>query len=556
MTAPPAERAARVARVRARVIAFWVTAGILIAALAALGVHFSVPGLVVAMWWPAAGVSAVLAVRAPRRLRPLAYAVVFTASLAGNLIAGRPPVLALTYGLANALEMVVFVTVLLGRTPTLRLRTIRDSVRLTVAAAASAVVLGIALGIVAAVIGTPQPIAAAAITAASHFSAVLLIAPLALLSPHPQPAPARTELIAQILVTALIFMSGFGLVVPLPLEFLVFLPLIWATLRFPPLIAHLEAVAIAIAIVVMSAVGASSFALSNLSPTELTLTVVIYLSAVAIFTVSTAAERNDSLGNARAALEAADARTEAARATTATLQLRYDLDRQRQDFLATTSHELRTPVTIIAGYSDLLAEHDLPAESAPWVDAIQRNSTRLTAMLDDLLAFSRRQAVPVAPVDLPASVLVDDVVGARRGEADRRDLAVSIARMPGLSLHADRADATRALDSLVSNAFKFTPDGGRIRIEADIVGDDVMITVTDTGPGMNADTLAQAFDPFYRGEHSEEHAMPGTGLGLSIARILAHRNRGEIMLVASPGRGARASLLLPLASPSGGDDVR
>ncbi|WP_454170681.1 sensor histidine kinase [Microbacterium paulum] len=116
--------------------------------------------------------------------------------------------------------------------------------------------------------------------------------------------------------------------------------------------------------------------------------------------------------------------------------------------------------------------------------------------------------------------------------------------MPHLVAHADAAHAHRALAGLVSNAVKFTPTGGRVQIEVAQVADDVMITVTDNGPGMADDTLSQAFDPFYRGEFAGVAASPGTGLGLTIARKLARWNGGEVRIVSQSGRGTKATLLL------------
>jgi signal transduction histidine kinase len=230
--------------------------------------------------------------------------------------------------------------------------------------------------------------------------------------------------------------------------------------------------------------------------------------------------------------------------------LRYDLERQRQDFLSTTSHELRTPVTIIAGYSELLAESELPVEAATWVDAIHRNTNRLATMLDDLLAFSRTQAEQPRPVEVAASELVSTAIARHIDAATARALALTVAPITDLMVIADRDDAARALGNLISNAVKFTPDEGSIHIETARVADDVMITVGDTGPGIGPDGLVQAFDPFYRGAQSEVRAMAGTGLGLPIARMLARRNGGEVMLVSLPGLGTKATLLLPRAGAS------
>lgn len=536
-----------------RAVAFWVGGSALIFGLSFLAVAFALPGMVVALWWPAAGVSAVLVLRARAAHRPSAVAIVLVVTTLGNLFAGRPVGVSALYGAANAVEVALLAWLLLRGREDARLRTTNDAVRFVAWAAVAALVFALTIALINAVLGSADALPAALATGASHFSAVLLIVPLALFDPQPQSPPAASELVGQFILMVVVLAAGLGPLTRLPLAFLVFVPLAWATLRFPPLLAHLQALAIAVVTVVYSRVSVGVFATSTIDTTELSITVTIFLSAIAIFAVSTTTERNESLVNARTAVDAAETAAEAARATAATLQVRYDLERQRQDFLSTTSHELRTPVTIIAGYTELLGEIDLPSEARPWVDAIHRNTGRLAGMLDDLLSFSRTQAERPRPTDIAATDLVTTVVSRHVEVASARDLAVTVGAIGDLGVIADRDDAIRALGNLVSNAVKFTPDGGRVHIEATDVAGDVMITVSDTGPGISPDALGQVFDPFYRGEQSEVRAMPGTGLGLPIARMLARRNGGEVMLVSLPGHGTKATLLLPRVG--GADDL-
>lgn len=535
-----------------RAIAWWGGGGILIFTLSFASVAFAMPGIVLALWWPAAGVSAVLVLRAPASRRPAAVAVVLVASVLGRLLAGGAVEPSLLAGAASAAEVALLAWLLLRGRDDARLRTTNDAVRFIALSALCTLAFALLVAVVNAMFGGPDALPSALAAGTAHFSAIVLIAPIALFDPQPQPHPAAGELIAQLIVMALILATGIGPLEQLPLAFLTFIPLVWATLRFPPRLAHAQALVIAIVTVVIGRLS-GVFTLSSAETNALAVTVGVFLAAIAIFTLSTTTERNESLINARAALDAAEASAEAARATAATLQVRYDLERQRQDFLATTSHELRTPITIIAGYTELLGELDLPSEAVPWVDAVRRNTSRLAGMLDDLLAFSRAQAERPHIVDIAASDLVTIVVGRHVDTASAHDLTITVASTGGLAVAADRDDAIRALGNLVSNAVKFTPEGGHIHIEVAAVADDVMITVSDTGPGVAPDALAQVFDPFYRGEQSEARAMPGTGLGLPIARMFARRNGGEVTLVSLPGHGMKATLLLPRAG--GTDDA-
>ncbi len=549
----------------------WCATGVGIFVLAASATLFTIPGLPISVWWPAAGLSAVLALRARTRRRPLAIVVIFVANALGMLVGGRALGPALSFAAADAIEIVLLcLLVLRGRRSAL-LRTTADSIRLAASAAVAALAFGVMGGVIGALTTGTAPLPIVLITTASHFSAVMLMAPLALLVPRERPvlapsapgapgAPSgptrrtgtpprgpfsrRTELILQIIAAAFAIVAGFGPLVPLPLAFLVFLPLIWAALRFPPLLAHIEAIVIAALVVGFSTRGFGAFDGAGLRGTDLGITLTLFLSAIAIFTVTSVTERTQALALGRVALDAAEQRAEAARATTSALQVRYDLERQREAFLSTTSHELRTPITIISGYTDLLGERPLPDDAAEWVDAIRRNTDRLAAMLDDLLAA--RSAHEPQLVNVAAAALAATVVTAHAAASATRSVTVTV-DVPHVALRSDRADAERALGHLLSNAVKFVAAGGRVEVTGAQDGDDVVLTITDDGPGVPVGELDQAFEPFFRGARAEADALPGTGIGLTIARMLARRNGGDVHIESTAGRGTRASLRLPSA---------
>lgn len=555
----------------------WCATGVGIFVLAASATLFTIPGLPISVWWPAAGLSAVLALRARARRRPLAMVVIFVANALGMLAGGRALGPALSFAAADAIEIVLLcLLVLRGRRSAL-LRTTADSIRLAASAAVAALAFGVMGGVIGAVTTGTAPLPIVLITTTSHFSAVMLIAPLALLAPRERPVlapsapsapgapgapgapsgptrrtgtpprgpfPRRTELILQIIAAAFAIVAGFGPLLPLPLAFLVFLPLIWAALRFPPLLAHIEAIVIAALVVGLSTRGFGAFDGAGLRGTDLGITLTLFLSAIAIFTVTSVTEHTQALALGRVALEAAEQRAEAARATTSALQVRYDLERQREAFLSTTSHELRTPITIISGYTDLLGERPLPDDAAEWVDAIRRNTDRLAAMLDDLLAA--RSAHEPQLVNVAAAALAATVVTAHAAASATRSVTVTV-DVPHVALRSDRADAERALGHLLSNAVKFVAAGGRVEVTGAQDGDDVVLTITDDGPGVPVKELDQAFEPFFRGARAEADALPGTGIGLTIARMLARRNGGDVHIESAAGHGTRASLRLPSA---------
>ena len=552
--APPMPPRRAGARAQLRRVAFWLGLPLLILVLSIGSVQLTTPDLSVAAWWPAAGVCAGFALRAPQHRRGVALLLIFATTGLGNALAERPPLVSVLYGIIDAIEIALLCWLLFRKNHDARLRTTTDAVRLVTASALSSLAFGTMIAVVNASLAGGEPATSAIVTATSHFAAVLLIVPVFLFVPQPQPHPPDAELLLQLVAMTLVLAIAIGLVTPLPLGFLVFVPLVWATLRLPPLLAHAEALVVA---AVFAAAASTTFAGRGLFPgttassAELALTLTVFLATVGVFTVAATTERNESLMNAQVAVHAAERGAEAARATTAALQLRYDLERQRQDFLSTTSHELRTPITIISGYGELLSEIDLPDEAAVWVEAIHRNTGRLASMLDDLLAFSRTQAERPRPAGIAVPELVATALRPLSAAAAAKNLTIAVADTQGLVVHADRDDAARSLGNLISNAVKFTPEGGRIDIDSVEVGDDTMISVVDTGPGLRPDALDQAFDPFYRGEQSGARAMSGTGLGLPIARMLARRNGGEVLLVSLPGGGAKASLLLPRTAGAG-----
>ncbi|MCC4909170.1 ATP-binding protein [Microbacterium sp. cx-59] len=228
---------------------------------------------------------------------------------------------------------------------------------------------------------------------------------------------------------------------------------------------------------------------------------------------------------------------------------RMDLERQREDFVATTSHELRTPITSILGYSEFLAESDdLTATEREWVGVIMRNGARLSALVEDLLTLGRASAAPVNPAavrTLDSHDLIHDVVMTQQPIADAKSLTIRVQTQDDDTVRVYPPDAVQSLGNLVSNALKFTPNGGSIRIRTTQDGDDTVISVADSGPGMPADARAHAFDRFYRAPAAERENTPGAGLGLSIARELAERNGGTIELSAGENSGLVASLRLP-----------
>ena len=229
------------------------------------------------------------------------------------------------------------------------------------------------------------------------------------------------------------------------------------------------------------------------------------------------------------------------------------LDRQKTDFMATVSHELRTPLTSISGYLELLEDGDYGRLTEPQLGAlgvIGRNTARLRGLIEDLLVLNKIETsgLHAKPEDVTLAEIVHDVVEVLRPAAANGDIELVVDPPDAdLCVHVDRAHFERALINLGSNAVKFTPAGGQVRISADSSGDRIAISVTDTGIGIPHDDLERLGSRFFRASNATAQAIPGTGLGLAIVRTIVEGHGGQMFVASSEGEGTTVRVFLPAA---------
>ncbi|RLK47994.1 sensor histidine kinase [Microbacterium telephonicum] len=527
----------------------WLAAGLAAYALAVLTLRITASGAVIAPWWPAAGLTTILLLMAPKRQLWAPIVLTLIVTLAANLTIGRPPLLAALYCIANTVEMVVLAGILgLHRRP-FTLDTMRAAVRFIMATLVAAIVLGSLVGSAAWMLTGVSFLTTSSTAAASHIAAVLLIGPFGALPPA---AAARSrvplwEALLQAALLAAAVAAAFRPGADLPLSFVVFSFLGWGLLRQRVVIAYAQTLVTAIAVLLLTRFDPTSFGSQALPKPDVVLTTVVFLCTLGIFTVLMVTARYEIERAHAISLRTTQDLLDTERERTEVLRLKLELERQREDFVATTSHELRTPITSIAGYTELLSESPhLDPRERDWVDVIDRNTARLTELVEDLLALGRASSpVPSRAVQpVPARELVDDTIATHRPSADAKAITVT-ASVDDTVLHGSPSDIRRALTNLVTNAIKFTPASGVIEISVVRRDDTATVTVTDTGPGMSADTFAHAFERFYRGADAEQLSTPGTGLGLSIVRELIERNGGRVWLEHPDGGGLRAGFALP-----------
>lgn len=234
-------------------------------------------------------------------------------------------------------------------------------------------------------------------------------------------------------------------------------------------------------------------------------------------------------------------------------QLR-ELDRTKTDFLSTVSHELRSPLTSITGYIELLRDESdsLRPSQSRMLDVIERNSYRLRSLIEDLLTLSRiesgaaeTQRVPTDVSALVANAVSDVGPAAHSAGLDLR----MVPGPPGARVLGDPGLLDRVLLNLLSNAVKFTPAGGQVRVSWEACGDEVRVVVADSGIGIPESEQPLLSTRFFRASNAMGAAIPGTGLGLSIVRGILD-NHGGRLEVESSGQGTRVVVHLPRLAPA------
>ena len=225
-------------------------------------------------------------------------------------------------------------------------------------------------------------------------------------------------------------------------------------------------------------------------------------------------------------------------------------DQQRREFVANVSHELRTPITSVRSYAETLTESgdEMEAEMRKrFLDVIMNESDRMTKIVQDLLVLSRfdseKTEMNFERFDMAESLR--HVYDALIIDAEKKGLTMSldIGSEP-IMLEGDRARIEQVVINVVSNSVRYTPEGGSIAISAR-GGDEVSVSVADTGIGIPEADVPHLFDRFYRVDKGRSRAQGGTGLGLSIAKEIVDRHNGRIDVESRLGEGTTVTVTLP-----------
>jgi len=223
---------------------------------------------------------------------------------------------------------------------------------------------------------------------------------------------------------------------------------------------------------------------------------------------------------------------------------------QMRRFMADAAHELRTPITLLRTRAEVAAGQQRdPARDAATFQAIEREAARLGEITGGLLTLARADAGewPVVRETLYLDDAIAGAVDATRALADQRRVFVEVGSFEEARITGDPALVRQLLLIVLDNALKFTPEGGRVRLDVSAENGRAAVVVSDTGIGIPAEQLSHVFERFYRGDGAR-HAAEGAGLGLAIAHWIAAVHGAHIDIASEPGRGTRVAISFPLAA--------
>jgi CheY-like chemotaxis protein len=235
-----------------------------------------------------------------------------------------------------------------------------------------------------------------------------------------------------------------------------------------------------------------------------------------------------------------------------------ELDKLKDEFLSVCSHDLRSPMNSILGFADiLLRQGAFTAEQQDMLRMIRSSGQQLLELINDILDLGRAQAhketMEFTPLD--AAELLGQCAGSFRPQAEQKKLNLRFlnnAGVLGAPISGNRAALTRVITNLISNAIKFTPEGGRIdlRVSRDFAAKLVVLECSDSGIGIPPDMLPKLFNRFSKASRSGTQGEAGTGLGLVITRELIEAHGGKLLITSREGQGSTFTIQLPLAAPA------
>lgn len=520
--------------------------------------QWSLSALHATVMWPANAVllAAVLQLRRDKAVGVMLGCVLI--NLASNIVRGDALLFAVSNVALNLLQVVIAALLarrLCGAALDMRrpIRLLRFAVGAGIPAVAVTTLLA---GLIAVLAGRP-PLESLGFRMRHLFDmellAMMIVTPTLLLVARnhrflkdAQASPAEVVVLMGLVIGAALWAFGQSMA---PIMFVVFPPLILLAFRLsPPWTAG--------AVILVSVIGAGAtvtghgpVVLTRLAfdpalegvPSVMRQMNVLHLFLLAV--VGTALPITTLSTERRRLVARLNVRTEAA---VAALKRAERADAAKSRFLAMMSHEMRTPLTGITGYADLLSRHpELDAEGQRQVEAVHQCGEAMLRLIEDLLEVANGcSAVNLKPVDL--STLIEEAVGPAREWATVRGLNFAVTLAPGTEglVLTDARRLRQVLHHLGSNAVKFTGKGG-VRIGVERVGDRLRFAINDTGCGMTEDVLAGIFSLFEQADSTTSRAHDGAGVGLALAKNHIDRLGGVVTVESTPHQGTTFTVEIP-----------
>ncbi len=228
---------------------------------------------------------------------------------------------------------------------------------------------------------------------------------------------------------------------------------------------------------------------------------------------------------------------------------RFEIERLKESFVANVSHELRTPLTAVIGYLELLGEGilgELNEDQAEAIEVMARNGDRLLDLIGDILLIGSLDAgsdLIRRPIDMGR--VLQGVVTSFDSVRERKSLEVAVDCEADCMVTGDEGELKTVASNIVGNAFKFTPDGGKVLVSVKKTSDSVVVEVADSGIGISEEDLEYVFKRFYRGSHARTSEIQGAGLGLAIVQGVVQRHGGSVDISSTVGTGTTVMVVLP-----------
>jgi two-component system phosphate regulon sensor histidine kinase PhoR len=218
------------------------------------------------------------------------------------------------------------------------------------------------------------------------------------------------------------------------------------------------------------------------------------------------------------------------------------VERMRREFVANVSHELRTPLTVITGFIETLRDEPDPEAARRYIDLMSGQAQRMLHLIEDLLTLSSLESAPPPPLEesIDMELLVERLGAEARALSGGRH-RIAIEKEGGVRLLGSEKEISSALGNLVSNAIRYTPEGGEVRLRWHATDEGASFDVEDTGIGIAPEHIPRLTERFYRVDRGRSRETGGTGLGLAIVKHALVRHGATLDIASKPGEGSRFS---------------